>query len=1019
MKIKMLSRVANQPTFAFIVLMLAGALNARADYTNTVLNDSPVAYYPLGVGYDSGTVATDLCGNTNNGTYVNTFPGFNDVPGPSPFITNGINFDGLSSYVDLSTGNNPGVLNFGGPITMEAWVQPSNPGQNLGDILAKGYDSGNNDNEVALRLNSSRYEGVTFSDSRGTQGAVGGVPTNNWQHVVSTFDGVNWNMYVNGILVGQSGDTVGAINFADAWHIGSGSVSGANRLFSGNISHVALYNHALTSGQVLTHYVMGIYGIDANTSVPIITLQPQPQSNFIGNSVTFSVSTLSIQPATNQWFKNNSPLNGQTNLTLTITNIQPGDATTYRVVVGNNNGTTNSDTVTLTLLSAGNSLRWLSADAGNNGSWDTGGSANWINIANSQQVVFNTADQVLFDDTVDAPLTVSVNGDVAPSVFTVNSANNNYTFSGSGRITGGGSMVKNGNSTLEMSTANDFTGSATILGGTVQMDEPLSGSATSLGAETGAPIIVTNGATLAVNASGAYPQGNSGLSTRQIVVSGSGVGGNGALRSVGNDIYHDGSPNGGLFRSLRLAGDATIGNSNGRWDLGQDGLLTVISTGGSNYNLTCLQGSYSEWHEVTIDTNLGNIDYVLTSGNTWAVEGMGSGLGNPTNVLTLHPNVNMAISHGNNNDDNGYAKIIHVESGSQFTYQVPGGAGDYFLKTSLQLDTGASMNFYNGNGGNNTGTHIGGTVTFNGLAHISIGDSTVTFTNIISGPGGFYWDSFNNLLTFAANNTYTGPSLIGSGLTLALTGNGAISQSSLIFFGGTDGTSVRLDASGRTDGTLTLANGQTLAGVGAITGNLTVSPGAVISPAGTNTTLQSTNLIGLVSASGNVTLSGTTIIKLNGSGSSDTVQAGGSITYGGTLNLANVNGTPLAAGDSFHIFSATGYFGSFTAGIVPTTPGPGLVWDTTQLSAGTINVVSGTSRPVLGGATVSGGNFVFSGSNGPAGSNYVVLTTTNIATPVANWTPVLTNMFDVNGAFHVTNAVNPAVGQSFFLLKVQ
>ena len=180
----------------------------------------------------------------------------------------------------------------------------------------------------------------------------------------------------------------------------------------------------------------------------------------------------------------------------------------------------------------------------------------------------------------------------------------------------------------------------------------------------------------------------------------------------------------------------------------------------------------------------------------------------------------------------------------------------------------------------------------------------ITFTNVISGPGGFYWDSYNNLLTFTANNTYTGPSLIGNGLTLALTGNGAISHSSLIFFGGNDGTAVRLDASGRSDGTLTLANGQTLAGIGAVTGNLTVGSGAVLSPAGTNSLLQNTNLIGLVSASGNVTLGGTTIIKLNGSGTSDTVQAGGAIQYGGTLNLANVSGTPLAAGNSFHIFSA-------------------------------------------------------------------------------------------------------------------
>ena len=202
---------------------------------------------------------------------------------------------------------------------------------------------------------------------------------------------------------------------------------------------------------------------------------------------------------------------------------------------------------------------------------------------------------------------------------------------------------------------------------------------------------------------------------------------------------------------MRLAGDATIGNSNGRWDLGDPGLSTVISTGGSNYNLTCLQGNYSEWHEVTIDTNLGNIDYILTSANSWEMEGMGSSLGNPTNTITLHSGVQLDISHGNNGDDNGYAKIVHAVSGAQFTYRPGGGAGDYLIKTSLQLDGGAGMNFYNGNGGNNTGTHIGGTVTFNGLAHISIGDSTVTFTNVLSGPGGFYWDSYNNLLTFAAD----------------------------------------------------------------------------------------------------------------------------------------------------------------------------------------------------------------------------------------------------------------------------
>jgi len=56
-----------------------------------------------------------------------------------------------------------------------------------------------------------------------------------------------------------------------------------------------------------------------------------------------------------------------------------------------------------------------------------------------------------------------------------------------------------------------------------------------------------------------------------------------------------------------------------------------------------------------------------------------------------------------------------------------------------------------------------------------------------------------------ATNTYTGPTVLGSGQQVTLTGNGSISQSSLIFFGGNNAGSVHIDVSGRADQTLTLA----------------------------------------------------------------------------------------------------------------------------------------------------------------------------------------------------------------------
>ena len=1021
MKKERSNRFLNGKFLGALAVALISVSAARADYQSLVLGDSPIAYYPLNLNVDTGSTASDVSGNNNPGTFVNIASGFNNAVGPSAFITNAISFDGLSQYIDLG---DPNLFNFSGPITLEAWVQPSSA-TIFGDIIGKGYDSANNNYEITLRANgnngNSTYFGGTYGPA-GTQGATGGTQSTSWAHVVLTHDGSKWSLYVNGTLVQQNSDSVGSINFSDPWRIGTGSADGASRLFSGNITEVAMYNHALSATQVNNHYFFGQYGTTPGNAIPIITQQPTNQSAYAGGAVRFSVGVLSALPSTNLWFKGSTPLTGQTNTTLTLFNVSASDVANYHVVIGNSNGTTNSAVVSFSLLTqptptVGPSIVW---NTNNTGVWDNGGTANWRILGTSTTTVFNDNDAVLFDDTAGVPTAVTLNDTVSPSYVTNNSSANNFTISGSGDITGAASLVKLGNSTLEISTPNDFGGSVSILGGTVQMDEPLAGNQTSLGAESAAPIVVTNGATLTLKTSGGYPQGNSGLSTRQVTVSGNGAGGNSALNPIGNDIYHDGSPRGGLFRSLRLTGNATIGNSGVRWDLGDDGLLTVLSSSGSNYNLTCLERDYSEWHQVTIDPALGNFDYIVSSPNTWVVLGMGSSLGNPTNVLTLHPGVSMDIRHSNNNDDNGYAKIIHVQSGSQFIYRPGGGQGDYHIQTSFQLDTGTTMAFYNGNGGNETGIQIGGTVTFNGLAHISIGDSPITFTNVLSGAGGFYWDSYNHPLIFTANNTYTGPSIIGDGLSLTLTGNGAISQSSLIYFGGTDGVATRLDASGRTDGTLTLAAGQTLQGIGAVTGNLTVSPNATLSPGGTNSAIGSTNLLGTLTASGDLTLNGTTVIKLNGPGVSDVVQASGTIHFGGKLNLANVSGTPLASGNTFQVFNAGAYSGSFTGGIIPTTPGSGLAWDTTQLlSSGTIKVVTGTSQPVLSKPFVSGTNFVFSGSNGPAGHNFVVLTTTNLATPVANWVPVLTNGFNPDGTFNVTNGIKSVAGPAFYLLQVQ
>jgi len=243
-------------------------------------------------------------------------------------------------------------------------------------------------------------------------------------------------------------------------------------------------------------------------------------------------------------------------------------------------------------------------------------------------------------------------------------------------------------------------------------------------------------------------------------------------------------------------------------------------------------------------------------------------------------------------------------------------------------------------------------------------------------------------------------------------------DSSLIFFGGTNADDVHLDVSGRSDLTLTLASGQTLAGIGTVNGNLVVSPGATITPGGTNTTIGITagsNPVGVLGAVSNVTLSGTTLIKLDGSGSNDVVESQDEITYGGTLSLVNISTNALAAGNSFQIFNASSYSGSF-ASITPTTPGSGLAWDTSELSSGTISVVTGqTTGPTISSTMLSAGNITISGSGGPPNGTYFVLTSTNLA--AHTWLPIATNSYNVSGDFSSTIAITPGATQQFYVIQ--
>ena len=132
--------------------------------------------------------------------------------------------------------------------------------------------------------------------------------------------------------------------------------------------------------------------------------------------------------------------------------------------------------------------------------------------------------------------------------------------------------------------------------------------------------------------------------------------------------------------------------------------------------------------------------------------------------------------------------------------------------------------------------------------------------------------------------------------------------------------------------TVTLAN-SILSGTGTINGAVTVQSSATLAPGNTS--------IGTLSINGAVTLAGATVMDINKTGTTLTSDLVGGVTtlaLGGTLTV-NASGDALAGGESFTLFSASHYTGTFTATHLPVLAA-GLHWDLSQLTQnGTIRVL--------------------------------------------------------------------------------
>jgi autotransporter-associated beta strand protein len=262
-------------------------------------------------------------------------------------------------------------------------------------------------------------------------------------------------------------------------------------------------------------------------------------------------------------------------------------------------------------------------------------------------------------------------------------------------------------------------------------------------------------------------------------------------------------------------------------------------------------------------------------------------------------------------------------------------------------------------------------------------------------------------LTLGATETYSGSTTVSNG-TLALSASGSLANAANL----TIAAGV-FDASAA--GGFTLGSGRKLSGNGTANGNVTINSGATLAPGISIGTLTFNNALVLSAGSTNVFAISQSPLT---NSAADVL---GAVTLGGTLIVTNAGSTALAAGDSFNLVNAASYNGTFANVILPAL-NSGLAWNTNALNTnGVISIVSTAppTPPLLQSISLAGNNFAFTGTGGATGATFYVLGSTNINTPLTNWTRLLTNQFDNNGNFNFTNPAVTNSPQQFYLLQLQ
>jgi autotransporter-associated beta strand protein len=863
-----------------------------APYPQSVLAMSPVGYWRLnepdqngGNGPDNGVAAFDYVGG-NDGIYTNVNlgnQGYNQSSDPSDTSVLFGNIQTPSDVnsignVDFSTpsGNN-------GEFSIEAWVNLQF--DSSGGIVTKG-NGGTEEASLDMGGPGDAFRFLVRNAAGGTNVANSSIVPNlgSWYHVVGVCDEANGvvSLYVNGVLAGSTNVASGAgiyNNPAGPMTFGARAAtatSGDNLQTFGYMNDVAIFNYALTPGQVTAQFDAGGLG----TVAPYFA--PAPTNTFAVSNATLTIpaEVVGTPPIGYQWLNLTTSAMiaaGTTNsttldATLNYPNLPASwNGDQLELIATNAEGSAN---VTITLTVGGypqsNVEMWNAVSGGytNTSDWlprilTPSGATNWPDDANG-----NGLDYV-------AVLTNNIG--VISCLYSNTDANGanfigQLAIGGYGAGMGGGDIsnafiMNGGQLTVTDFTANVTAGYGFTVGGTA----PASVLSTNY--------YIMNGGTFnATNSSG----GNNWIGYASNTVNTVNING-GTMNLDGLFLGGCGlntfNINGGTVNFVaQMSGGGSPGVLNMGWTTNGDSTLNLIS-GTLNVNCTNSAPSINLGANrngptgfFTFNMSGGTLNAyqigVGASGGSGASQAQSTGL--ETNVVNFSGGlINLGAGGITNTIADQHDTNLFIMSGGTFSTLSPANYTPGTSTGNWTMWRGINAIYILSN---QPGP---GTVNFAPLS-----GATITLSAQLIGNGNLNAAGPGTVIMTNAN-IYTGDTIVSGG-TLALSGKGSILSTNIIVAGGATFDVSKLSAAFALGSGQTLSNSSSTALIG---GNANSGPGTIsLGYIPGTPSFDVTN--------GTLTLSAATVLKINNTGSALGM---GTYTLIGTANAGAVAGTVPAS----------------------------------------------------------------------------------------------------------------------------